>query len=1044
MSWVRTFIDRPVGTTLMTLGIALFGFIAYRFLPVAPLPQVEFPTISVSASLPGAAPETMAATVATPLERAIGSIAGVTEMTARSSLGSTRITVQFDLGRDIDAAARDVQAALNAAQSQLPTGMPDNPTLRKANPADAPIMILSLTSDSLSRGQMYDAASTVLAQRLAQVEGIGQVTIGGGALPAVRVRVDPGRLAATGLVLDDVRVALVEASANRPKGSVDDGRRTWQVGANDQARSAADFAPLILRYEDGNVLRLTDVASVSDSVQDVRTYGVSNDRPAILLILYKTQDANIIAAVDRVRELMPVLRASIPPQVDLEIVTDRTPTIRASVREVEHALMIAIGLVIAVVWVFLRRVRAALVPSVSVPVSLAGTFGVMYLLGYSVDNLSLMALTIATGFVVDDAVVVVENISRHRERGLGAKAAAVAGTREIAFTVFTISISLIAVFIPVLFMGGIVGRLFREFAVVLSVAILVSMFISLTTTPMMAAHLLGDRGGVREGAGRGGGRSQPPRLLGLVMRGYRRSLRWMLRRQALGWLLFIASIVATVAMYQAIPKGFFPRQDTGRLMGFVRGEQSVSFEQMQASLDRVISILRKDPAIDTVTAFTGGGSRNRAFMFISLKPLEQGREPAERIINRLRAPLAELAGVRTFLTPVQDIRVGGRESSSSDLQYALVGDDLETLRRWEPRVVEALKKLPQVTDVDSDLDDRSPQVELLIDRDAAARLGVDVRDIDTGLYNAFGQRPVGVIYNPLNQYRVVLELDEPWLDGPHGLQQVWLRGREGAMVPLASVAGQRDGVSALSIGHQAGAVAVTTSFTVAEGYELSEATAAVRAALADLGMPSSLRGSFEGSAGAFGRSMASQPLLILAAILTIYLVLGILYESFLHPLTILSTLPSAGLGALIALQATGLPFTVIALIGVFLLIGIVKKNAILVIDFALAAQRAADRAGMRLSPGTAIYRACLRRVRPILMTTAAAALGAVPLALGTGDGAELRQPLGVAVVGGLMLSQLLTLYSTPVVFLGLERLRTRLLGPRGRAAPEPQAMASPG
>ncbi len=1037
MNWVRTFIDRPVGTTLLTIGIALFGFIAYRFLPVAPLPQVDFPTISVSASLPGAAPETMAATVATPLERALGSIAGVTEMTSRSSLGSTRITVQFDLGRDIDAAARDVQAAINAAQSQLPSGMPDNPTLRKANPADAPVMILSLTSASLTRGQMYDAASTVLAQRLAQIDGVGQVTIGGGALPAVRVRVDPGRLAATGMALDDVRVALVEASANRPKGNLDDGQRTWQVGANDQARSAADFAPIILRYQDGNVLRLTDVASVSDSVQDVRTYGVSNDRPAILLILYKAPDANIITTVDRVRELMPVLRASIPPQIDLDIVSDRTPTIRASVREVEHALMISIGLVIAVVWIFLRRVRAALVPSVSVPVSLAGTFGVMYLLGYSVDNLSLMALTIATGFVVDDAVVVVENISRHRERGLGAREAAWVGTREIAFTVLTISISLIAVFIPVLFMGGIVGRLFREFAVVLSIAILVSMFVSLTTTPMMAAHLLGDD------AGKARKRQRPPWLLALVMRGYRRSLRWMLRRQALGWLLFVAATVATVAMYQMIPKGFFPRQDTGQLMGFVRGEQSVSFEQMQESLDRVIAILRQDPAIESVTAFTGGGSRNRAFMFIGLKPLTQGREPAERVINRLRAPLAQMPGVRAFLSPVQDIRIGGRESSSN-LQYTLVGDDLATLRQWEPRMVEALKKVPQITDIDSDLDDRSPQVELMIDRDAAARFGVDVRDIDTALYNAFGQRPVGVIYNPLNQYRVVLELDAPWLTGPHGLQQVWLRGRDGEMLPLAAVAGQRDGVGALSIGHQAGAVAITTSFALTEGYELSEATAAVRAALDDLGMPSSLRGSFEGTAGAFGKSMASQPMLIAAAILTIYLVLGILYESFLHPLTILSTLPSAGLGALIALQATSLPFTVIALIGVFLLIGIVKKNAILVIDFALAAQRAADREGRRLSPGTAIYRACLRRVRPILMTTAAAALGAVPLAIGSGDGAEMRQPLGVAVVGGLMLSQLLTLYSTPVVFLGLERLRARFLGPRGRAGLEPQPVASAG
>ncbi|HXD07721.1 MAG TPA: multidrug efflux RND transporter permease subunit [Burkholderiaceae bacterium] len=1026
MNLSRPFIMRPVATTLVTLGIALAGLIAFMLLPVAPLPQVDFPTISVSASLPGASPDTMAATVATPLERALGSIAGVNEITSSSSLGNTRITLQFDLKRDIDGAARDVQAAINAARSLLPTGLPSNPTYRKVNPADAPVLIIALTSDTLTRGQMYDAASTVLAQRLSQVEGIGQVNIGGGALPAVRVELDPNRLAANGIALDDVRLAINNTNANRPKGAVEDESRYWQIGANDQALSAKEYAPIVLRYFEGRAVKLADVANVRDSVQDVRTYGLSNGRPAVLLILYKQPGANIIEAVDRVRALLPQLRASIPAAIDMDVVVDRTPTIRASLREVERTLAIAVALVIAVVFLFLRSARAALLPSVAVPVSLAGTFGVMYLLGYSVDNLSLMAMTVATGFVVDDAIVVLENISRHIEHGKTPLQAALLGAREIGFTVVSISISLIAAFIPLLFMGGVVGRLFREFSVVLSVAILVSMAVSLTTTPMMAAKLLKPRAPARE---HGRVALALERAQRSLMRAYRRSLRWTLRHQPVALVVLVAVIGLNVYLYTVVPKGFFPQQDTGRLIGNVQADQASSFQAMQQRLDTFMRIVRADPAVENVTGFTGGGQRNSANMFVALKPLSQRKDSVDRVIARLRTRLAHEPGANLFFAAVQDIRIGGRQANAQ-YQYTLQADDLNDLRTWEPRVRLALSALPELADVNSDQQDRGTQTSLVVDRDAAARLGLNMRIVDNTLNNAFGQRQVGVIYNPLNQYRVVMEFAPDYLQSPQSLNNLYLSATGGAQVPLSSIASVETTNTPLAVNHQSGTPAATLSFNLPEGVSLSQATDAIDNALAEIGVPVSVRGSFQGSAGAFQASLSSQPLLIFAALISIYLVLGVLYESLVHPVTILSTLPSAGVGALLALMLFNTEFSVIALIGVILLIGIVKKNAIMMIDFAIARQRAGN-----ATAGAAIYRASLLRVRPILMTTAAALFGAVPLAIGTGDGAELRQPLGISIVGGLLLSQLLTLYTTPVVFACMDRLRQRLARkPRLRAA----------
>ncbi|MDC8783798.1 efflux RND transporter permease subunit [Roseateles koreensis] len=1033
MNLSRAFIERPIGTSLITLGLALAGGIAYFLLPTAPLPQVEFPTISVSASLPGASPDTMAATVATPLERALGGIAGVNEITSSSSLGNTRITLQFDLSRDIDGAARDVQAGINAARALLPTGLPSNPTYRKVNPADAPIMIVALTSDTLTRGQMYDAASTVLAQRLAQVEGVGQVNVGGGALPAVRIELDATKLAAQGLSLENVRASVVASNANRPKGALEDDRHYWQLGSNDQSFSAAEYAPLVLSYANGAALRLRDVARVTDSVQDVRNYGMSNGKPAVLLILNKSPGANIIKTVDTIRALLPQLKASISPAIDTQVVMDRTPTIRASIKEVQRTLAISFGLVVAVVFLFLRNFRAALLPAVAVPVSLAGTFGAMYLLGYSIDNLSLMAMTVATGFVVDDAIVVLENISRHVERGLSPKEAALLGAKEIGFTVVSISLSLIAVFIPILAMGGIVGRLFREFAVVLSVAILVSMLVSLTTTPMMAAALLkpADRHQVVGLWARRLGQLQRK-----LVRAYRRSLCWTLRHQP--WvLLALAGVIGlNVSLYISIPKGFFPQQDTGLLIGGVQADQASSFQSMQNKLTSFSDIVRADPAVATATGFTGGGQRNTANMFIMLKARPERVENVDQVMNRLRGKLAHLPGANLFLVPAQDIRIGGRQSNSA-WQYTLQADELTDLRTWEPRIRRAMMQVPELVDVNSDQQDKGLQTSLEIDRDAVARYGLTVNAIDNALNDAFGQRQIGVIYNPLNQYRVVMELASAELQSPEALKRFYVGTPQGAQVPLSSLARIETSNTPLAVNHQGGAPAGTVSFNLAPGVALSQAVAAINQGLSRLGVPVSVRGSYQGTAQAFQASLKSQPWLVLAAIVAIYLVLGILYESLIHPVTILSTLPSAGVGALLALMLLKTDFTIIALIGVVLLIGIVKKNAIMMIDFAISAQRLARERGSHLSPGAAIYRAAVLRLRPILMTTVAAIFGAVPLALGQGDGAELRVPLGLSIVGGLALSQILTLYTTPVVFVCMDRLRRR---PRASSKPAAAAL----
>jgi multidrug efflux pump len=1034
MNIAAPFIRRPVATTLLTLGLTLAGIAAFLQLPVAPLPQVEFPTIAVQAALPGASPEVMAATVATPLERSLARIAGVTEMTSSSSLGATRITLQFDLNRDIDGASRDVQAAINAARSLLPTGLPSNPSYRKVNPADAPIMILGLTSDTLSRGQLYDAASTLLAQRLAQIDGIGQVTVGGSSLPAVRVELNPNVLGKYGIGLEDVRTAIVSTNANRPKGAVEDGNKHWQLYANDQATVAADYLPLIVAYRKGAPVRISDLGEVVDSVEDLRNAGLSNGKPSVLLILNKQPGANIIDTVARVQDLLPALRASISAAADLTVVMDRTPTIRSSLHDVERSLVLAVGLVILVVLVFLRDLRAILIPSIAVSVSLIATFGVMHLCSYSLDTLSLMALTIATGFVVDDAIVVLENTQRHIEEGVTPYHAALRGAGEVAFTVLSMSLSLIAVFIPILLMGGIVGRLFREFAVTLSAAVAVSLLVSLTTTPMLCARWLKPADKTRYGRLYRWSESAYTTCLHY----YERSLTWALNHGAWLMLLMLATVGLNVYLYAIVPKGFFPVQDVGRVVGTLQADQSISFAAMQQKLADFVEIVRKDPAVENVVGFAGGQQlSNTGLLFAVLKPLAERRSTTDEVLGRMRNSFTKVPGARLFLQPVQDLRVGGRGSAAM-FQYTLQADHLADLRTWVPRIVEALAHEPTLVDVNTDQQDHGQQTSLHIDRDTATRLGLTPAIIDASLNDAFGQRQVSVIYNPLNQYHVVLELAPQYWQSPEALQQLYLRAPPspryplGVQVPLAALASHAPENAPLAVNHQGQFTAATISFNLKPGASLSDATRTIADTLTRLGVPGTVHGSFQGTAKVFQSSLDSQPWLVLAALVTIYIVLGVLYESYVHPLTILSTLPSAGVGALLALLILHTEFSIIALIGVILLIGIVKKNAIMMIDFAVVAERSG------LDPRTAIYQACILRFRPIMMTTLAALLGALPLALGMGEGAEMRTPLGIAVVGGLLVSQMLTLYTTPIVYLYLDRFRLwchRLLRQRVLEAP---------
>ena len=1014
MKFFALFIYRPVATTLLTLAIAISGVIGFSLLPVSPLPQVDYPVISISASLPGADPETMASSVATPLERALGRIAGVNEMTSMSSLGSTRVILQFDLNRDINGAARDVQAAINAAQSLLPTGMPNRPSYRKVNPSDAPIMILTLTSETYSQGQLYDFASTKLAQKIAQTEGVGDVSVGGSSLPAVRVELNPTALFNQGVSLDTVRQAISGANVRRPQGSVESPQQRWQIQANDELKTADAYRPLIIHYNNGSAVRLGDVAEVKDSVQDVRNAGMTNAKPAIILAISRAPDANIIETVDRIRAELPTLQDSIPASIQLNIAQDRSPTIRASLAEVEQSLVIAIGLVILVVFIFLRSGRATLIPAVAVPVSLIGSFAAMYLCGFSLNNLSLMALTIATGFVVDDAIVVLENISRHVEAGMKPLNAALQGVREVGFTVLSMSVSLVAVFIPLLLMDGLPGRLFREFAVTLSVSIGLSLIVSLTLTPMMCAYLLRHQPTRAQRRIRGFGK-----MLLALQQGYGRSLNWVLGHSRWVLAIFFATIALNVWLYVSIPKTFFPEQDTGRLMGFIQADQSISFQAMRVKLEDFMKIVREDKDVENVTGFTGGSRTNSGSMFISLKPLSVRSDDAQKVIARLRARLAKEPGASLFLMAVQDIRVGGRQSNAS-YQYTLLADDLAALREWEPKIRTALAALPELADVNSDQQDKGSEMDLIYDRETMARLGISVSDANALLNNAFGQRQISTIYQPLNQYKVVMEVAPPYTQDVSSLDKMFVINKDGKAIPLAYFARWQPANAPLSVNHQGLSAASTISFNLPNGGSLSDATAAVERTITALGVPSTVRGAFAGTAQVFQDTLKSQLFLIAAAIATVYIVLGVLYESYIHPLTILSTLPSAGVGALLALELFGAPFSLIALIGIMLLIGIVKKNAIMMVDFALDAQRNGG-----IGAREAIFQACLLRFRPIMMTTLAALFGALPLVLTSGDGAELRQPLGITIAGGLIMSQLLTLYTTPVVYLYFDRLQMK-------------------
>lgn len=1022
MNLSALFIYKPVATTLLTIAIALVGALAFLNLPVSSLPQVDFPTVNVQAQLLGASAETMSTSVATPLERALGRIAGVTEMTSSSSLGSTSITLQFDLNRDINGACRDVQAAINAAASLLPSNMPNRPTYRRDNPADSPILILALTSEHLSRGQLYDVASTILAQKISQIPGIGQVQIGGAALPAVRVELNPNALNKYGIGLEDVRNTITKTNSAQPKGVMENGEQRWQIQSNDQARKADEYRPLIVSYRNGAPVRIADLGEVVDSVEDLRNTGIKNGKPSVLLILRKQPLANVIQTVDQVQALLPQLRANIPSTIDLSVVVDRSLTIRASITEVEHSLLIAIGLVILVVLVFLRDFRSTVVPIIAVPVSLIGACAVIYFLDYSLNNLTLMALTISTGFVVDDAIVVLENINRHIEKGMKPFKAALLGTKEVGFTVLVMSVSLIAVFLPILLMGGVVGRLFREFAVTLSAAVLVSLLVSLTVTPMLCARWLGKEsprhGAVYQGIGR---------AFDWLQASYESSLRWALRHSRLMMLMLLATIGLNVYLYSIIDKGFFPTQDGGRLIGEIQTDQGTSFLSMQKKLSEFSELLMDDSAVSNVAGFGGAGSSgNSARVFVVLKPHSE-RESIEQVMGRLSDKVKRIPGAALHIFPAQELRIGGRPSFGS-FDYTLQSDDLGLLRAWMPKLVAALSKLPELNDVSTSQQDKGQQIGLVVDRAMASRYGISQAMIDASLNNAFGQRQVSVIYNPLNQYRVVMELAPEYWQSPEALKQVYINvpakrlpsGEQVAarQVPLSTLASFAPTSTPLSVNHQGQFAAASLSFNLSSGTSLSTATQLIDKTMRDIGVPNAIQGSFQGSAKAFQESLRNQPFLILAALLSIYIVLGVLYESYIHPLTILSTLPSAGVGALLALLVCGTEFSIIALIGVILLIGIVKKNAIMMIDFALHAERE-----LGLDSREAIFQACALRFRPIMMTTFAALFGALPLALGSGYGAELRQPLGISIVGGLIFSQMLTLYTTPVVYIYLDRFR---------------------
>ncbi|WP_029079719.1 efflux RND transporter permease subunit [Bradyrhizobium sp. th.b2] len=1100
MNLSAPFVRRPVGTTLLSLGLVVAGIIAFFKLPVSPLPDVDIPTIMVQATLPGASPADVAATVASPLERHLGQIASVTEMTSTSSLGSARITLQFDIERDINGAARDVQAAINAARADLPTNLRANPTYRKFNPASAPILIYTLTSDTLTPAELYDAASTVLAQKLSQVEGVGEVSVGGGSLPAVRVELIPPALFKYGIGLEDVRAALSSANAHSPKGGIDVGDQRYQVYANDQARKAADYRPLVVAYRNGAAVRLTDVGDVIDSVENVRTLGLSNGKPAVVMIVYRQPGANIIKMVDSVKGLMPQLKASVSNAIDITLAMDRSKTIRASLHDVEITLLIAVALVILVVFAFLRNARATLVPVVAVGVSLIATFAVMYMLGYTLDIFSLMALTVATGFVVDDAIVVLENITRHMDAGLSRLEATLVGTREVGFTVLSMSVSLIAVFVPILLMGGLVGRLFREFAMTITIAIVISLVVSLTTTPMMCAVLL------RKEQGQPHGQIYRinERFLELMLSGYRATLGLALRHPLLVMLILGCTLYLNVHLYTVVPKGFVPQQDTGLLIGSIQADQSTSFQLMQQKLTQFIDIVKTDPAVDTAVGFTGGGGvgpgggTNTGTVFASLKPMDQRKLRADKVIERLREPLATVAGATLFLQSIGDLGAGGR-SGNAAYQYTLKGSTFEELNEWTPKLVAALQKEPTLADVNTDQQNKALQANLIIDRDAASRLGITVAQLDNTLYDAFGQRQVSTIFVARNQYHVIMEVAPRFSQDPQTLKEVYISTSGGSasgtqstnavagtvasssqkssvssvaanvvrnqatnsigatgkgvastgtavstsaetMIPLSSVARFEHGVTPLAVNHQDLLVASTISFNLAPGTSLSTATTTIENAMNAmhaLGMPAGINGGFAGSAKIFQQALANELFLILAALATIYISLGMLYESYIHPLTILSTLPSAGVGAVAALMLSHTDFDIIGMIGVILLVGIVKKNAIMMIDFALDAERQRG-----LSSRDAIYEACLMRFRPIMMTTLAALFGAVPLMIGLGEGSELRQPLGIAIFGGLILSQILTLYTTPVVYLYLDR--TRLWNQRRRAARRARrAAASP-